>query len=87
MYIWPSAPTVAPSGLAGGGGDHNELIVTWTVSGLCMCFSTLQDTALQHIKVQFQFSPASNLGHAVEEKCPISTTFQCQVLFVCTNQI
>lgn len=32
-YIWPSAPTVAPSGLGGGGGDSNELIVTWTVSG------------------------------------------------------
>uniref|UniRef100_A0A8D3CMN0 Contactin 2 n=1 Tax=Scophthalmus maximus TaxID=52904 RepID=A0A8D3CMN0_SCOMX len=25
-----AAPTVAPSGLAGGGGDRNELIVTWT---------------------------------------------------------
>ncbi|XP_035517560.1 contactin-2 [Morone saxatilis] len=25
-----AAPTVAPSGLGGGGGDHNELIVTWT---------------------------------------------------------
>ncbi|XP_011473528.1 contactin-2 isoform X1 [Oryzias latipes] len=26
----PAAPTVAPSGLGGGGGDHHELIVTWT---------------------------------------------------------
>uniref|UniRef100_A0AAR2LCM7 Contactin 2 n=1 Tax=Pygocentrus nattereri TaxID=42514 RepID=A0AAR2LCM7_PYGNA len=25
-----SAPTVAPSGLGGGGGDRNELIITWT---------------------------------------------------------
>ncbi|XP_041837223.1 contactin-2 [Melanotaenia boesemani] len=25
-----AAPTVAPSGLGGGGGDHHELIVTWT---------------------------------------------------------
>uniref|UniRef100_A0A4W5QXA6 Contactin 2 n=1 Tax=Hucho hucho TaxID=62062 RepID=A0A4W5QXA6_9TELE len=27
-----AAPTVAPSGLGGGGGDRNELIITWTVS-------------------------------------------------------
>uniref|UniRef100_A0A8C5G6U8 Contactin 2 n=1 Tax=Gouania willdenowi TaxID=441366 RepID=A0A8C5G6U8_GOUWI len=27
-----AAPTVAPSGLGGGGGDRHELIVTWTVS-------------------------------------------------------
>lgn len=35
MYVCPcpSAPTVAPSGLSGGGGNRNELIVTWTVSG------------------------------------------------------
>ncbi|XP_050978992.1 contactin-2 [Labeo rohita] len=25
-----AAPTVAPSGLGGGGGNHNELIITWT---------------------------------------------------------
>ncbi|XP_018614227.1 contactin-2 [Scleropages formosus] len=25
-----AAPTVAPSGLGGGGGDHHELIITWT---------------------------------------------------------
>lgn len=25
-----AAPTVAPSGLGGGGGDHGELIITWT---------------------------------------------------------
>ena len=30
--ISPIAPTVAPSGLGGGGGDRNELIITWTVS-------------------------------------------------------
>lgn len=30
-----SAPTVAPSGLGGGGGDRNELIITWTVSLQC----------------------------------------------------
>ena len=38
LYVWPSAPTVAPSGLGGGGGDRNELIVTWTVRG---CFSVV----------------------------------------------
>uniref|UniRef100_A0A674NVD0 Contactin-3 n=1 Tax=Takifugu rubripes TaxID=31033 RepID=A0A674NVD0_TAKRU len=27
-----AAPTVAPSGLGGGGGDRHELIITWTVS-------------------------------------------------------
>uniref|UniRef100_A0A8C2CU59 Contactin 2 n=1 Tax=Cyprinus carpio TaxID=7962 RepID=A0A8C2CU59_CYPCA len=27
-----AAPTVAPSGLGGGGGNRNELIITWTVS-------------------------------------------------------
>uniref|UniRef100_A0A8C4RV69 Contactin-3 n=1 Tax=Erpetoichthys calabaricus TaxID=27687 RepID=A0A8C4RV69_ERPCA len=26
----PAAPTVAPSGLGGGGGDRHELIITWT---------------------------------------------------------
>lgn len=30
--IWTAAPTVAPSGLGGGGGDRHELIITWTVS-------------------------------------------------------
>uniref|UniRef100_A0A8B9KS73 Contactin 2 n=1 Tax=Astyanax mexicanus TaxID=7994 RepID=A0A8B9KS73_ASTMX len=29
-----AAPTVAPSGLGGGGGDRNELIITWTVSNV-----------------------------------------------------
>lgn len=38
LYVWPSAPTVAPSGLGGGGGDRNELIVTWTVRS---CFSVV----------------------------------------------
>lgn len=30
--VWTSAPTVAPSGLGGGGGDRHELIISWTVS-------------------------------------------------------
>lgn len=33
LHLWSSAPTVAPSGLGGGGGDRHELIVTWTVGG------------------------------------------------------
>uniref|UniRef100_A0A8B9RFT6 Contactin 2 n=1 Tax=Astyanax mexicanus TaxID=7994 RepID=A0A8B9RFT6_ASTMX len=31
-----AAPTVAPSGLGGGGGDRNELIITWTVSNVSL---------------------------------------------------
>lgn len=32
-FFWDlTAPTVAPSGLGGGGGAPNELIITWTVS-------------------------------------------------------
>lgn len=32
FHAWTSAPTVAPSGLGGGGGDRHELIISWTVS-------------------------------------------------------
>uniref|UniRef100_A0A3Q2DBY3 Contactin 2 n=1 Tax=Cyprinodon variegatus TaxID=28743 RepID=A0A3Q2DBY3_CYPVA len=37
-----AAPTVAPSGLGGGGGNPHELIVTWTVSGSLLYFMFFQ---------------------------------------------
>lgn len=45
LSYFSSAPTVAPSGLGGGGGDHNELIITWTVSGkvkMILCSVTVK---------------------------------------------
>lgn len=46
LSFWPSAPTVAPSGLGGGGGDRDELIVTWTVSGKAKLVSSIFQTEL-----------------------------------------
>ena len=71
MYIWPSAPTVAPSGLAGGGGDRNELIVTWTVSGglrvVCV-----------YVCETFVYSILYMAMHSIQQYRIIKKQFQCQ---------